>query len=191
YDLPHHQYQKRAQKELAKADRTVSRRSKPKGQPQSHGYRLAKFKAARLKKKIANQRKHAARKWAKKVAEDHDLIAVEDFQPKFLAKTTMAKKSADAAIGAAKMALIWQATKRGRTLELVHPAHTTMDCAQCGARAKHRLPLGQRTYTCQSCGAFRSRDKNSAAVMVARAGFVPADAEGVRPGVAVVLPLAS
>jgi hypothetical protein len=40
---------------------------------------------------------------------------VEDFKPKFLAKTTMARKAADAAIGAAKRALTEMAAKHGRT----------------------------------------------------------------------------
>jgi putative transposase len=48
---------------------------------------------------------------------------------------------------------------------LVHPAHTTMDCAQCGARTKHALPLSERTYACTACGAVSPRDKNSARVM--------------------------
>ncbi|MFE2549061.1 RNA-guided endonuclease InsQ/TnpB family protein, partial [Streptomyces sp. NPDC059355] len=59
-----------------------------------------------------------------------------------------ARKAADAAIGATKTALIEQAHKHGRKLHLVHPAHTTMDCARCGARTKHALPLSERTYTC-------------------------------------------
>jgi putative transposase len=35
------------------------------------------------------------------VVEDHQLIAVEDFRPRFPARSTMARKAADAAIGAA------------------------------------------------------------------------------------------
>lgn len=191
FDLPHAGHGRRTAAQLAAAQRTMARRKRPKGQEQSHGYRLAKFKAARLHKKIARQRQDDARKWAKRVVASHQQIAVEDFKPKFLANSTMAKKAADAAISATKAELLWQARKAGRDLRLVHPSHTTMDCAACGARAKHRLPLGQRTYTCDSCGAERSRDKNSAAVMVARAGFDPVDAEGRRPRPAVALVLAS
>ncbi|MEU9286592.1 zinc ribbon domain-containing protein, partial [Streptomyces sp. NPDC048275] len=69
----------------------------------------------------------------------------------------------------------------GRTVHLVHPAHTTMDCAHCGARAKHALPLGERTYTCTTCGVASPRDKNSARVMLIRAGLNPAGAESGRP----------
>jgi putative transposase len=69
--------------------------------------------------------------------------------------------------------LIHMAAKHGRELHLVHPAHTTMECAQCGARAKHALPLSERTYTCTACGTVSPRDKNSARVMLVRAGLVP------------------
>ncbi|KJK48068.1 transposase, partial [Lentzea aerocolonigenes] len=85
----------------------------------------------------------------------------------------MARKAADAAIGTTKRELIAMARKHGRDLRLVDPKHTTMDCAACGARAKHALPLSERTYGCTSCGAMSSRDKNSAAVMLVRAGLNP------------------
>lgn len=190
YDLPHHQHGNKAQAELAAAQRQMSRRARPRGQSPSHGYRLAKYRAAKAAKKVARKRKDDARKWAKRVAVDHQCIAVEDFRPKFLASTTMSRKAADAAIAATKIELIWQARKHQRDLRLIHPAHTTTDCSTCGARTKHRLPLGERTYTCDSCGSVRPRDKNSAAVMVARAGFVPADAEDARPDPAAALVLA-
>ncbi|BDH49935.1 hypothetical protein MTP02_09460 [Streptomyces albus] len=139
---------------------------------------------------MARQRQDTGRKWAKRVVTDHDVIAVEDFKPTFLTKTTMARKAADAAIGATKAALVAMARKHGRDLRLINPAHTTMDCAQCGTRAKHRLPLSERTYTCTACGASSPRDKNSARVMLVRAGLNPAGAEGVRP-VGALLPQAA
>lgn len=94
----------------------------------------------------------------------------------------MARKAADAAIGSAKRELIGMGRKHGRRVVLVDPKHTTTDCASCGARTKHALPLSERTYTCTTCGVSRPRDKNSALVMLIRAGFVPAGAEGLRPG---------
>jgi transposase len=143
--------------------------------------RVIAARAKKVYKKVAWQRQDAARKWAKKVVRDHDAIAVEDFRPKFLAKTTMARKAADAAIAATKTALVEMGRKHSRDIRLIHPAHTTMDCAHCGARAKHALPLGERTYTCTACEAVSPRDKNSARVMLVRAGLTPAGAEGVRP----------
>ncbi|MGH3309056.1 MAG: RNA-guided endonuclease InsQ/TnpB family protein [Streptomyces sp.] len=181
HDLPHAQHGKNAAQRLARYQRMMARRKPQRGQPGSRGYREAKRQTAKLHKKTARQREDTGRKWAKKVVTDHDRLAVEDFRPKFLAKSTMARKAADAAIGATKQALIHMARKHGRELHLVHPAHTTTDCAQCGARTKHALPLSERTYTCTACGSVSPRDKNSARVMLVRAGLAPAGAEGTRP----------
>ncbi|MFI5616271.1 RNA-guided endonuclease InsQ/TnpB family protein, partial [Streptomyces sp. NPDC051567] len=159
HDLPHPQHGKNAAQRLARYQRQT----------------------AKLHKKVARRRQDTGRKWAKAVVRDHGRLAVEDFRPKFLAKSTMARKAADAAIGTTKQALIHMARKHGRELHLVHPAHTTMDCAQCGARTKHALPLSERTYTCTACGAVSPRDKNSTHVMLVRAGLHPAGADRARP----------
>ncbi|MGW1887856.1 RNA-guided endonuclease InsQ/TnpB family protein [Streptomyces sp. NPDC001970] len=182
HDLPHAEYGKKGAAKLTRYQRMMSRREPAKGQRGSKGYKAAKKQVAKLHKKVARQRQDTARKWAKRVVRDHDALAVEDFKPKFLAKSTMARKAADAAIGATKTALIEMGRKHGRTVHLVHPAHTTMDCAHCDARAKHALPLGMRTYTCTRCGVSSPRDKNSARVMLIRAGLNPAGAEGGRLG---------
>ncbi|MEU4489445.1 transposase [Streptomyces purpurascens] len=181
YDLPHAEHGRKAQKKLTGYDRMMARRRPKKGQPASRGYREAKRLRAKAYKKVAGQRADTARKWAKKVVRDHDVVAVEDFRPKFLAKSNMAGKAADAAISATKKALIEMGRKHARDIRLVHPAHTTMDCANCDARAKHALPLSERTYTCTACGLVSPRDKNSARVMLVRAGLNPAGADGARP----------
>ncbi|MDX6353818.1 MAG: putative transposase [Streptomyces sp.] len=180
HDLPHAQHGKTAARKLARYQRMMARRKPARGQAGSKSYREAKRQTAKLHKKVARQREDTARKWAKKVVRDHDRLAVEDFRPTFLAKSTMARKAADAAIGATKQALIHMARKHGRELHLVNPAHTTMDCAQCGARTKHALPLSERTYACTACGTVSPRDKNSARVMLVRAGLNPAGADRVR-----------
>ncbi|MEU3613679.1 transposase [Streptomyces sp. NPDC006872] len=181
HDLPHAGHGRKAEAKLIRYDRMTARRRPKKGKPGSKGYREARRLRAKAFKKVARQREDTGRKWAKKVVRDHDAVAVEDFRPKFLARSTMARKAADAAIGATKQALIEMGRKHGRDIRLVHPAHTTMDCARCDARAKHRLPLGERTYACTACGTVSPRDKNSARVMLVRAGLNPAGADGGRP----------
>ncbi|MES5818224.1 transposase [Streptomyces sp. RG80] len=181
HDLAHAQHGRKAQAKLSRYDRMMARRKPARGRSGSKGYREAKKWRAKTCAKIARQRQDTGRKWAKRVVRDHDAIAVEDFRPKFLSRTTMARKAADAAIGATKQALLEMGRKHGRDVRLVHPAHTTMDCAQCGARIKHALPLSERTYSCTACGAVSPRDKNSARVMLHRAGLNPAGAEGARP----------
>ncbi|QKV98124.1 transposase [Streptomyces sp. NA02950] len=173
HDLSHRQHGRTAARRLAKYQRMMARRKPKRGQAASKGYRTASRQAAKVHKKVARQRQDTGRKWAKSVVRDHDALAVEDFRPKFLAKSTMARKAADAAISATKAALVEMSRKHGRIVHLVHSAHTTMDCADCGARTKHALPLSERTYTCTACGVSRPRDKNSARVMLVRAGLQP------------------
>ncbi|MFD8077748.1 RNA-guided endonuclease InsQ/TnpB family protein [Streptomyces sp. NPDC059718] len=182
HDLPHAQHGRNAAAKLARYQKMMTRRRTPRNRPDSGGYRKARRAAAKVSKKIARRRQDTARKWAKRVVRDHDAIAVEDFRPKFLSQTSMARKAADAAIGATKTALIEMGRKHGRDVRLVHPAHTTMDCASCGARTKHALPLSERTYACTACGAISPRDKNSARVMLVRAGLNPAGADRVSAG---------
>ena len=182
HDLPHRQHGRRAAARLARYQRMMARRKPAKGAAGSHGYKTAKRAAATQHAHVAAQRADTARKWAKGVVTDFDQIAVEDFRPKFLAKSSMARKAADGAIAATKRALIEQAGKHGRQLVLVDPKYTTTtDCGNCGARAKHCLPLSQRTYRCKHCGHVAPRDKNSAHVILNRAGFNPAGIDGIRP----------
>ncbi|MEU4085170.1 RNA-guided endonuclease InsQ/TnpB family protein [Streptomyces aureus] len=181
HDLPHPQHGKTAAAKLARYQKQMARRKPARGKAASKGYRTASRAAAKVHKKVARQRQDTGRKWAKAAVRDFDQLAVEDFKPKFLAKSTMARKAADAAIGLTKTALIEMARKHGRIVHLVHPAHTTMDCAQCGARTKHALPLSERTYACTACGAVSPRDKNSARVMLVRAGLNPAGVDGGSP----------
>ncbi|MDX3540431.1 transposase [Streptomyces sp. MB09-01] len=181
HDLPHPEHGKKAAGKLAGYQRMMARRKPKLGRAASKGYRQARRQVAKVHKKIARQRQDTTRKWAKRVVTDFDQIAVEDFRPKFLAKSRMAGKAADASISATKRELINMARKHGRVLHLAHPAHTTMDCGNCGARAKHALPLSERTYLCTACGAVSPRDKNSARVMLVRAGLNPAGVDRGRP----------
>ncbi|MGW6426359.1 RNA-guided endonuclease InsQ/TnpB family protein [Nocardia sp. NPDC055053] len=167
YDMPYAGHRRRCAAELARAQRKMARRRRPRGETPSRGYQRARCEAARLHKKAARQNTHAARVWARRVVAEHHTIAVEDFKPRFLARSTMARKAADAAIGSAKRELIERGTRAGRKVVLVPPAYTTMTCASCSVRAKQRLALGDRTFRCESCGHTADRDRNAAAVILA------------------------
>jgi putative transposase len=167
YDLPYHGHRRRCAAELARAQRKMARRRRPRGHAPSGGYRRARREAARLHKRAQRQNTHAARVWAKKVAAGHQTIAVEDFRPRFLARSRMARKAADAAIGAAKRELIERGKLAGRKVVLVPPAYTTMTCSECFARAKQPLGLAERTFRCESCGYTADRDRNAARTILA------------------------
>ncbi|MET9485521.1 transposase [Nocardia sp. NPDC006630] len=166
FDLPYLGHRKRCAAELAREQRKMARRRVKRG-PQSRGYKRAARTAAKLHKKAARQTHHDSLVWAKSVVDNHELIAVEDFKPTFLAKSTMARKAADAAIGAAKRELIERGVRAGRRVVLVQPAYTSMTCSSCFARAKQQLALGERTFRCHRCGFTADRDRNAARVILA------------------------
>ncbi|MBY8859303.1 transposase [Nocardia sp. CA2R105] len=178
FDLPHVRHRRRCAAELAKAQRKMARRHRI-GRPQSRGYLEARRHAARLTKKAARRTMHDSRVWAKRVVDHHDLIAVEDFKPRFLAKSNLARNAADAAIGAAKRELIERARRAGRKVVMVRPAYTTMTCSRCFARTK-RLELHERDFRCPDCGYADSRDRNAARVILAVAERGHVSVEDVR-----------
>lgn len=174
-DIPFVAYERKYEKRLTEAQRRMARRYQKdkRRSEQSRGYKKALRQYRELKRRITAQRKDAANKWAVKVCRNSDAIASEDFKPKFLSRTTMARKAQDAAIGQLIDTLEWQAVKRGRRFVKVNPAYTTQDCSNCGARAKHRLGSQDRVYKCECCGFVLDRDRNSAINMLIGAGFIP------------------
>ncbi|MFD6675333.1 RNA-guided endonuclease InsQ/TnpB family protein [Rhodococcus zopfii] len=167
FDLPHAGHRKRCAAELARSQRRMARRRRGKGQPPSKGYKRARRTAARVQKKAARQNRHDGRIWAKTVVDAHHLIAVEDFIPGFLAKSTMARKAADAAVATVKRELVERGRRAGRRVVMVRPAYTSMTCSGCFARAKQRLGLGERIFRCWACGYTACRDRNAARVVLA------------------------
>ena len=180
YDLPYGGHRKRCAAELAKAQKRMARRRRQRGQVPSNGYRRARREAAKLHKKAARQNAHTARVWSRQVVDNHQTIAVENFRGKFLAKSNMARKAADAAIAATKRELIERGKRAGRKVVLVPPAYTTMTCAECGTRAKERLTLDERIFRCDACGHTAARDRNAARVILAMAERGHAGADDVR-----------
>ncbi len=180
YDFEPPVFAGKASKELAKYQRRMARRKPTPGKTGSRGYRAAKHQTARLHKKIARQRQHTTRAWARRVVTGNQLIAVEDFRTKFLFQSTMARKAADNAVGQAKRELLSYAARAGRSVVIVPPAYTTMTCSSCFARAKQRLELSERVFVCESCGYTAGRDRNAARVILVQAERTLASAETVR-----------
>lgn len=175
YDLGYTPRVKDNAKALAKYQKRMARHRKEK---QWEDYKRAKKKAAKLHRKVKNQRKEQSRQWAQSVAKNHETIAVEDFKSKFLsANKRLAKKASENAVGMVKRELNEAAKTYGCNLILVDPKYTTMDCSNCGARHKTALELHVRTFTCEHCGSSLDRDFNAARNMLIRAGFNPADVD--------------
>ena len=183
HDLAHPQHGQAAAQGLARYQRMMARRKPVKGAAASRGYKTAKRAAA---KQHAHGRGPASRYRPQMGQEPWRPILIRSRSrtsgPKFLAKSTMARKAADGAIAATKKCL----DRTGRQARTAPGAGQSEAhhhrLRNCGARAKHRLPLSQRTYRCEHCGPVAPRDKNSAHVIHNRAGFDPAGVDGLRPG---------
>jgi putative transposase len=167
YDLPYHGHRRRCAAELAKAQRRMARRRRARGRAPSRGYERARRAAARIGKKAARQNVHTARIWAKRVVENHQLIAVEDFRAKFLTRSTMARRAADIGISGLKKELVERAVRAGRQVVIVKPAYTTMTCHRCFGRTNQALGRAERSFSCRSCGYTGGRDENAARTILA------------------------
>jgi putative transposase len=175
FDLPCGNQTKHSAEALKLANRKLAR-----AKHGSKGRWKARKRVAAIHIRIARQRKDRAFKWARKVVTAFGRIAVEDFKPRFLARSTMAKKATDGAVGMTKQILLKMAEAAGRTVALVSPAFTTMGCSKCGTITKTRLELSNRTFACHACGFTADRDRNAARTIRARAGFNPTNADDVR-----------
>ena len=51
---------------------------------------------------------------------------------------------------------------RNVAIELVNPRNTSQVCASCGIKAKTKLNLSDRIFTCAECGMSKDRDLNAA-----------------------------
>jgi putative transposase len=179
YDLPYAGHRRRCAAELARAQRKMARRKRPRGHAPSRGYRQARRAKARIEKRAARQAQYTARVWAKRVVDNHQLIAVEDLRLKFLAASTMARKAADIALGATRRELVERAVRAGRQVVNVAPAYTSMTCSRCFARTTQRLGLAERTFRCRDCRYTDTRDRNAARTILALAERGQTSVDGV------------
>jgi putative transposase len=180
YDMDYHAVAAKHARNLKRYQRRMALHRKQGAKEQSVQYHRARKKAARQYRKAAWERQEHSRKWVANVVANHDQIAEENFKPKFLYKTTMAKKAHDTAVGSLRRELKYQCYKYGRTLVSVPAAFTTMTCNKCKTRAKSKLPLSQRTFQCWSCSHTADRDRNASWNVLDGAGFVPAFDDGYK-----------
>jgi putative transposase len=151
-------------------------------------------------RKIANQRKDFHHKQARRLAEQYDLIVVEDLkianmlrraQPvpdpdnpgRFVpngarAKTGLNRSISDAGWGQFVSILRAKAEEAGRIWIEVDPRHTSDGCERCGYAAPENR-VTQAEFACQRCGHCVPADEH-AARNILRAGLALHAARGVK-----------
>lgn len=168
---------RRAEKQLKKAQRTLSRKKRG-----SNNRAKAGLKVARVHARVADARREFHHQLSMKLIRENQAVAVEDLAVKGLARTRMAKSIYDAGWSAFVGMLEYKAARYGRTFVRIGRFEPTSQvCSKCGVKDGPK-PLHVRTWSCKACGAVLDRDIN-AAINVAKAAGLAVTACGaqVRP----------
>ncbi|MRR55417.1 MAG: transposase [Deltaproteobacteria bacterium] len=165
---------KQALKQLAKANRTLSRKQRG-----SNNRRKARKNLARLHRTIANRRKDFHFKQARKLAHRYNAIAIENLNLSGM-KALWGRKVSDLGFGGFVSILEHQASKTGCTIVKIDRWFPSSRlCSSCG-KINERLMLRDREWSCD-CGAIHDRDLN-AAINIQRAGTSALGLGDVRSG---------
>lgn len=135
----------------------------------SKNYQKQRINVARLMQKCANQRLDFQHKLSRELADQYNLVCIEDLAIKqLIAGMKLGKSAYDNGWYQFSMLLAYKLKESNGHLQKVgrwFPSSRT--CSQCG-RIKNHLDLAERIYRC-SCGNTLSRDIN-AAINIRREG---------------------
>ena len=155
-DMPH--FYRQAERRLAREQRKLSKMSRG-----SMNYRKQKVRVARAYEKVRNCRKDWQHKESARLANQYDVIGVEDINYKGMSRSLhLAKATNDNAFGQFRTFLSYKLAERGKrliTIDKWYPSSKT--CRFCGG-INTDLALGQTEWTCPHCGEHILRDYNAA-----------------------------
>jgi len=148
-------YYVEAEKKLAAAQRSLSRKKKG-----SANRLKAKVKVSKLHQKIQNHRDEFLHQISRKIVDSADLIIFENLNIKRMLKNHhLAKYIQDHAWGKLIQFTQSKAEKAGKIVELVDARYTSQKCSKCGILVPKTL--AERTHLCPNCGLEMDRDINA------------------------------
>jgi putative transposase len=189
---------KKALKQLRKASRILSRRTRG-----SARYGQAKTKLARIHARVANVRQDFLYKTSTSIIKAFGFIGLESLRVQNMVKNhRLAQSIMDAGWSEFARQLEYKAVWHERTVQKTDAFYPSSRlCCRCGARDKVLKDLSVRVWTCSSCATVHDRDENAAVnvenearrivatglleTLNARGGHVshPLDAVAVKPGI--------
>ncbi len=157
-------YFQASMKKLRIAQRAVSR----KPNKRSNGRRKAVQRAAKIHRKVSQQRLDFHHKAAAKLVRENDLIAHEALNVGGMGRGRLARSIHDVGWGQFFFLLAAKAANAGRRVITVDPRFTSQACNKCGHTEKANR-LSQSRFVCQQCGHAENADLNAARNILGRA----------------------
>lgn len=129
----------------------------------SHNYYKQLKKVNKIHAKIKRSRKDQLNKLSKYLADNYDLVAIEDLNMRAMSQTLrLGKSTMDNSFGMFRNMLNYKLTDRGKYLVKVDKFFaSTKICNDCGTKNKN-ITLGTRQWVCPVCGVVHNRDYNAA-----------------------------
>jgi len=166
------QYLKASLKQLARTQRTVSRRKKG-----SKNRKKADRRVTRKHRKVRRQRAHFLHKESARYAKSHGVIVLEDLNIAGMMRGNCARGIADSGWSMFERMLRYKQDWSGGSVQLERAAYSSQECAACG----HIDATSRRgeVFCCTRCGHRDHADINAAKVLLHRASRSVLPVEGV------------
>jgi len=150
-------FYRKSQDKLAKEQRKLSHMKYG-----SNNYQKQRIIVAKVQEHIANQRKDWIHKLSTRLADEYDIVCVEDINMQNMAKSLkLGKSTNDNGFGMFRDILSYKLHDRGKAFVKIDKWFPSSKmCRHCGA-INSELTLSDRVWTC-SCGAVINRDENAA-----------------------------
>ena len=160
-----HKYYRESQKKLAKEQRKLSRMvGSNKGEVKSANYQKQQAKINKIYRHNANQRFDNLHKRSTEIANQYDVVCVEDLNMRAMANKGFrnGKSTLDNGYGMFLNMLAYKLAERNKHLVKVNKYFpSSQRCHQCGKLHSEMKNLAVRKMTCD-CGLVMSRDQNAA-----------------------------
>ena len=158
-----HKYYRESHKKLAKEQRRLSRKAgSKKNETKSSNYFKQMRKVNRIYRKIANQRLDSLHKKSTEIANQYDIVCVEDLDMKAIGNKGFGngKATFDNGYGMFLNMLDYKLKERGKYFVKVDKWYPSSQICHCCGSVK-KFDLKDRVYTCD-CGYTGDRDHNAA-----------------------------
>lgn len=161
----HHKFYQESEKKLAKEQRKLSRKvGSKKKEIRSNNYWKQQKRVDRIHRHIANQRIDFLHKLSTEIANQYDIVCVEDLDMKAMSNKGFGngKATMDNGYGMFLNMLDYKLKERGKQLVKIDKWFASSQiCHQCGTVHPEMKNLSLRTMDCD-CGCHCDRDMNAA-----------------------------